>query len=504
MKDGTKRKRVNEKSRIILSLIVAAAFVAVLSWCQMKNAHAYGTYNTNGNQHFEEGHLTVNINGPNGKSDSLTMTIHSDDYAKNKNVSGGTFNNSHHPYTITMNSSGEGAYKLRLNKQTVYSEINTSNNYTLLTIKIWYLLPAHEQHRSWDWVTVDKPTFSDSSKDMMLYCGGEDGFWNNSEHDTETHWKTVNIHVSTGLVGLASVDRDGWKTYDWCSINLNLDHTSGKLIFDGNGGKIKWGENGSEEDSLSKTLSDRDQYGTFPLGARRGYTLTGFNSDPSGNGDWIAENWQFCSDWKVYAMWEADTYTISYSGNGEDEGDVSDETVTYDQDYTIAQNGYTKKGYAFVGWSTKKNATNAEYSPGQTFQWKETSGLELYAVWEKSSYEVIFDGNGASGSKKTEALKYGKDVNLPANTFERPGYIFIGWIVNSLCDAGQTYEMYAIWKKTDGSFDTHNIIRDDAMFNGSIELEGQNGTGFSRDHIDSEYGRIDKDDQPGYFTDRYR
>ena len=30
------------------------------------------------------------------------------------------------------------------------------------------------------------------------------------------------------------------------------------------------------------------------------------------------------------------------------------------------------------------------------------------------------------------------------------------------------------------------------MFNGSIELEGQNGTGFSRDHVDSEYGRIDK------------
>lgn len=57
--------------------------------------------------------------------------------------------------------------------------------------------------------------------------------------------------------------------------------------------------------------------------------------------------------------------------------------------------------------------------------------------------------------------------------------------VNTLCDAGQTCELYAVWKKTDGSFDTHNIIHDDGMFNGSIELEGQNGTGFSRDHVDS-------------------
>ena len=517
MKKG--KKILKGKTKIITALAVAVTFISVLAWYQMKNAHAYGTYGTDGNQHFEEGHLTVNINGPDGKSDSMTMTIHSDDYAKNKNVSGGTFNNTHHPYTITMNTSGEGTYKLRLNQQTVYSEKNTSNNYTLLTIKVWYLLPAHEQHRSWDWVTVDKPTFSDSSKEMTLYCGGDDGFWENSYHDTETHWKTFNIHVTTGLVGLASVDRDGWKTYDWCSINMNLDHSSGKLTFDGNGGKIKWGEYGSEEDSLSKTLSDRDQYGTFPIGARRGYTLTGFNSDPQGNGDWIAEYWQFCDDWKVYAIWEVNTYTISYSGNGEDEGDVSDGTATYDENYTFAKNGYRKKGYAFVGWNTDKYATTAEYSPGQVMKWDKIEGMKLYAIWSKNSYEVTFDGNGASGSKKTADLKYGQNDNLPTNTFERPGYTFIGWstdpddikpkytdgqTVNTLCDAGQTYELYAIWKKTDGSFDTHNIIRDDGMFQGDVELEGQNKTGFSRDHIDSEYGRIDKDGQPGYFTDRYR
>lgn len=145
--------------------------------------------------------------------------------------------------------------------------------------------------------------------------------------------------------------------------------------------------------------------------------------------------------------------------------------------------------------------------------------MTLYAIWSKSSYEVSFDGNGASGGKKTADLKYGQDDKLPANTFERPGYTFMGWsenpdavkpkytdgqTVNTLCDAGKTYELYAVWKKTDGSFDMHNIIHDDGMFNGSIELEGQNGTGFSRDHVDSEYGRIDKDGQPGYFTNRYK
>lgn len=50
----------------------------------------------------------------------------------------------------------------------------------------------------------------------------------------------------------------------------------------------------------------------------------------------------------------------------------------------------------------------------------------------------------------------------------------------------------------------HNLIRDDAMFQGDVEIQGENKTGFSRDHIDSEYGRIDKNNQPGYFTDRYK
>ena len=73
---------------------------------------------------FRSGHLTININGPNGKKDTMTLYIHSDDYDKNKNVSGGTFNNSRHPYTITKYSGGGGNYGLKVDKQTVYSEAN--------------------------------------------------------------------------------------------------------------------------------------------------------------------------------------------------------------------------------------------------------------------------------------------------------------------------------------------------------------------------------------------
>lgn len=78
------KKILERKRKIIVVLVVMVSFVSVLAWYQMKKAHAYQSYNTGGNKHFKEGHLTVNINGPNGKSDSLTMYIHSDEYEKIK------------------------------------------------------------------------------------------------------------------------------------------------------------------------------------------------------------------------------------------------------------------------------------------------------------------------------------------------------------------------------------------------------------------------------------
>ena len=78
-----KKEKKNMRWKIVAALVVTT-FVSVLTWHQMKNAHAYGTYDTGGNKHFVDGHLTVNMSGPNGKSDSLTMYIHSDEYEKNK------------------------------------------------------------------------------------------------------------------------------------------------------------------------------------------------------------------------------------------------------------------------------------------------------------------------------------------------------------------------------------------------------------------------------------
>ena len=120
----------------------------------------------------------------------------------------------------------------------------------------------------------------------------------------------------------------------------------------------------------------------------------------SGNGLDVKHWVLVCNNYTEIAQWTANSYNIYYDGNGEDSGWVSDGTATYDLNYTFATNGYKKKGYSFVGWSTDKYATTAQYSPGQTITWTDIDGMTLYAIWSKSSYEVSFDGNGASGGKK--------------------------------------------------------------------------------------------------------
>lgn len=484
-KEEEMKKKFRARTKVLIAVAVVISFATVLGWHQMISAKESQESYPQVSRTYANGYAKIFVN--NSYSSYMEIIFHCNGLGSS--VTQDEFNNEKRYVTMAVNKGGGGFYDIQLESSSGWTYKNNKGNFTLLDVKISYKIPAHYQ--------LDKQT-KDAAFDFedMATTG-------NIGHETGDHVVHKTFKVSAYSIGLSTYDK---VRHFNGNINFDISRSNRTVYYKVN--------NGTSD--FSWDFTDGSNF-SFPTVSRRGYTFEGWLDEGTG---WMSNTgWLVCGNYTESAQWSANTYTISYSGNGEDEGDVSDGTATYDQDYTFAQNGYKKKGYAFVGWNTNKYATTAEYSPDQVMKWDKTEGMTLYAIWSKSSYEVTFDGNGASGSKKTADLKYGQNDNLPTNTFERPGYTFIGWsenpdavkpkytdqqTVNTLCDAGQTYELYAIWKKTDGSFDTHNIIRDDAMFNGSIELEGQNGTGFSRDHIDSEYGRIDKDGQPGYFTDRYK
>ncbi|MBN2950544.1 MAG: InlB B-repeat-containing protein [Holdemanella sp.] len=128
------------------------------------------------------------------------------------------------------------------------------------------------------------------------------------------------------------------------------------------------------------------------------------------------------------AKWKANEYTITYDGNGATSGSMSGNVATYDSAYAIQKNQYVRKGYTFIGWTTKAEGTSDGYNwtsytkdgqwSGDGFSdkltnynvsywsgtWKFIDGqygiqngkMKLYAMWQINQYKIdlnsVLDG----------------------------------------------------------------------------------------------------------------
>ena len=76
-------------------------------------------------------------------------------------------------------------------------------------------------------------------------------------------------------------------------------------------------------------------------------------------------------------------YTISYDANG-GSGAPDSQLKIHGTALTLSSVKPTRSGYAFLGWSTNKNATSATYAAGGSYT--ANASTTLYAVWEKRLY----------------------------------------------------------------------------------------------------------------------
>ena len=184
----------------------------------------------------------------------------------------------------------------------------------------------------------------------------------------------------------------------------------------------------------------------FNLGtpAKRGYTFLGWYDE---NGQRVTTlNGSIDNDFKnkddmynklntrtvgnkaLTAKWKANEYTITYDGNGATSGSMSGNVATYDSAYAIQKNQYVRKGYTFIGWTTKADGTSdgygwtsytkdGQWNGGGLFDkltnynvsywsgtWKYIDGqygiqngkMKLYAMWQINQYQIdlnsVLDG----------------------------------------------------------------------------------------------------------------
>ena len=120
---------------------------------------------------------------------------------------------------------------------------------------------------------------------------------------------------------------------------------------------------------------------------RTGYTFLGWSQSStatsasySAGQAWNRSN---ASNYTLYAVWRANTYTITYNANG-GSGAPAAQSYTYATSGTINLSSAkpTRSGYTFLGWSQSSSATSASYSPGQAWSRSNASNYTLYAVWQ--------------------------------------------------------------------------------------------------------------------------
>lgn len=116
---------------------------------------------------------------------------------------------------------------------------------------------------------------------------------------------------------------------------------------------------------------------------RTGYTFKGWNTKANGTGTNYAAGASYTINAAItlYAVWTANTYTISYDANG---GDVAPgkQTKKHGEALTLSSAKPTRTNYTFKGWGTSATTKTVSYAAGASYT--NNADITLYAIWELS------------------------------------------------------------------------------------------------------------------------
>ena len=243
--------------------------------------------------------------------------------------------------------------------------------------------------------------------------------------------------------------------------------TTYSVVFDANGGAGKMAAQKIAPGATAKLLANKfTKSGCVFLGWAK--TKTG--AVAYANGASVKNLAAAGKSVTLYAQWAVAEYKIAFNGNGgklPKKKKMKALSMTYGTSKKLPKNLFARKGYVFIGWSTKKKGPVEFPNKASVKNLTTKDGtVTLYAQWAKEKYKVAFYANGGKGKMATQAMTYGKAKKLSANKFKAPkGMKFAGWAkskadakkgkvafkdkksVKNLVTTGKTVKLYAVWKK---------------------------------------------------------
>ena len=206
---------------------------------------------------------------------------------------------------------------------------------------------------------------------------------------------------------------------------------------------VKWNINQYTISFDSGVTSITQNYGTsvtLPTPSKTGYIFGGWlrNGQPYSVTTMPAED-----GISLTAKWDPITYSIVFDSNGGSGTTSSINNVKYDTKVNLSSNGFERKGYSFLGWSTSKTDTSNLLLNTQEVEnlTSENDGVvTLYAVWEINTYTynfIVVDNEGNTvETLSSQSLHYDVQVTIP-NTNKQDeyptSYTFDGWYSDASC-----------------------------------------------------------------------
>lgn len=118
------------------------------------------------------------------------------------------------------------------------------------------------------------------------------------------------------------------------------------------------------------------------------------------------------------AYFHAKQYTLRFDANG-GEGTMKDLTYTHGQDQSLTKCGFTRSGYAFLGWATEANGGVA-YHDQQSLSI--TQDTTLYAVWKQQPNQ---GGSGGGHHTSGSGTQEKPDETPPTTLNDTDHYAYI-------------------------------------------------------------------------------
>lgn len=113
---------------------------------------------------------------------------------------------------------------------------------------------------------------------------------------------------------------------------------------------------------------------------KTGYTFQGWSTSSSGGVNYASgADYTANAAVTLYAVWKANTYTVSYNANG-GSGAPGAQTKTYGVTLKLSSTKPTRTNYNFKGWGTSSSSITVSYAAGGNYT--SNASITLYAIWE--------------------------------------------------------------------------------------------------------------------------